>query len=224
MKTKSNFLLAALVAFMCSCTSVHSQISTAAVTGTMTAKYVPVALAKNKVGNSTIYNNGNKVGIGTTTLPGYFNINHTNDGVDLINCSSDGNVIFSARRSNINTLANTHTFDGAGGADFIFKGATNPQIILQQYDLGTTLTISGSIPRFLTTRPAMEIETPLLGIGTFASYQDIAGKAHIKGDGGTTVSLYVENGYIILKDLPTVTTGLISGTLWNNAGLLSIVP
>lgn len=224
MKAKSNFLLAALVAFMCSCTSVHSQVSTAAVTGTMTAKYVPVALAKNKVGNSIIYNNGNKVGIGTTTLPGYFNINHTNDGVDLINCSSDGNVIFSARRSNITTLANTHTFNGGGIADFIFTGDTNPSLVFQTNGLGTTLTIGGSVPRFLTTRPAMEIETPLLGIGTFASYSDIAGKCHVKGDGGTTVALYVEEGYIILKDLPTSTSGLITGTLWNNGGVLSVAP
>lgn len=119
------------------------------------------------------------VGINTTNPQAQLNINRTNDGIDLLKLTSDNEVVFSARRGAITALANSYTLSGGGGGTYTLIADTNPTLKFNTIGIGETLTIGGSIPTFTTTRPALVIDSPLVGVGI--NYPDITAKLHSKG-------------------------------------------
>lgn len=132
-------------------------------------------------------------------------IDRVNDGTDIIKATSGIYTTFSSRLGLFSATANYFTFDGLGGSEFTFIGDANPTLLFNTRGIGQTLSIGGSIPTLETIRPAIYIKSPVVGVGSFATYTDVTAKLHVKSDSGQSP----------LRLQSTITpTSLNDGDIW----------
>lgn len=253
----------------------QTSISNTGITGTLTANYAPKALAKKKIGNSSIYFNGVNVGINTTTnidgrlsfgayktttvtptmdqLSGHIKL-YSNSGTDYVGVgvTTNGvqnyfnfvNTLFAANYSFYLGSTKYYEMDNAGlsflnsagiqsqvlmkgNYDINWKGTYIPNVVtpsssqqashIKFYDDGTNYfgigATTGTTIDGVTSQSSLNIACNQTGYGNICLYTDNARRLTVK-----------PNGVINFGACPTSSVGLVTGDIWSNSGVLSIIP
>jgi hypothetical protein len=191
-----------------------------------------------------IKRNTGSVGVGTTAPIYKFMVsdNSANDGAvffekDLLNGQSDCYVYNKNGSTNLTTGQLIGTLSFGGYFNSLYSPESQEVAAIWSQYIGDGITRKGQLQfrthNSLGMQSAMTInDTQLVGVGETSP----TALLHVKGKGSTsaTTSLLVQNSngdnalqirddrVIIMAGLPTSSSGLPTGALWNNLGILSV--